>query len=278
MDRLLRGVPRCPGKADRPRRAGPGRADQPGGKPLREEIARGDDGPAAADLRRLVWEPLEQRLPAATQTVYLCPDDKLTSVPWAALPGRKAGTVLLDEYALATVPYGQLLLEQLRGGRAPADDRGLLMAVGGVAYSNKPVAASQETDLVASRDPAVQGKALSWRPLPGTDRELESVTALAGERTVARLDGAAASTAAVLAGLPQARWCIWPPTDSSPTRGSVRPSRSTNRPSSNVNRCLANGARWPAATPWCSPGSCWPGPTWPARKTPGAFPAATAES
>src|SRR5262249_22288590 len=42
---------------------------------------------AAAALAALVWQPLQQHLPAGLHTVYLAPDGDLTRLPWAALPG-----------------------------------------------------------------------------------------------------------------------------------------------------------------------------------------------
>src|SRR5262249_37754157 len=70
----------------------------------RQGIARGRDGTAAAELRRLLWEQLAPHLPAGPgSTLYLCPDGELSALPWAALPGRVPGTVLLEEHALARI-------------------------------------------------------------------------------------------------------------------------------------------------------------------------------
>ena len=133
-----------------------------------EDIASGRDGPAAEELRRLVWEPIEKQLPPGTKTAYLCPDDKLTSIPWAALPGRKAGTVLLEDYALAVVPNGQFLLAQLTSPPQPGDRQGELLAVGDVTYDSKPVDTAPRPEWLASRA-AVRGEMeLFWPPLPGS--------------------------------------------------------------------------------------------------------------
>jgi CHAT domain-containing protein/Tfp pilus assembly protein PilF len=138
-------------------------------------------------LRRLVWDKLAGHLPEGTATVYLCPDAGLTALPWAALPGAKAGTVLLEDYALAVVPHGQLLAEQLASqGRQPSE-AGTLLAVGGVAYG--PADAKG-----------------AWRALPGTERELEGVVALAGKRPVLVRRGKEATTGHVLHDLATARW------------------------------------------------------------------------
>ena len=171
-----------------------------------DDIAGRSDSSAAQELRRLIWEPIERQLPPGTKTVYLCPDDKLTSLPWAALPGRMVGTVLLEEYGLAIVPNGQFLLQQLTSTPQSADPLGQFLALGGVAYDSKPVEIAPRPEWLATRD-AVRGeKQLYWPPLPGTKQELETVVVLAGTRAVVKLEGASAGTTAVLTKLPEARW------------------------------------------------------------------------
>ena len=89
----------------------------------REAISEGKSSYDPAELRRLVWEPIERALPNGVKTVYLFPDDALTRLPWAALPGRRPGSVLLEDYELAVVPNGHVLLEQCTAPRS-TDDRG----------------------------------------------------------------------------------------------------------------------------------------------------------
>jgi CHAT domain-containing protein/tetratricopeptide (TPR) repeat protein len=145
---------------------------------------------AAARVRRLVWEPLAPHLPAGTQTVYLSPDEHLARLPFAALPGTRPGSVLLDDYALAVVPHGPFLLEQLLyPPRFPAGPEPVL-AVGGVGYNPPGSAASGR----------------GYQPLPGTAAELRQLQAVAGGRPVRPLSGADASAARLLAELPQARY------------------------------------------------------------------------
>jgi CHAT domain-containing protein/tetratricopeptide (TPR) repeat protein len=162
-----------------------------------------DDRPAAARFGRLVWEPLRRALPGGLRTLYLAPDGLLCQVPWAALPGGKEGGVLLEDLALAVVPHGQLLLEQLEAGAGRAG-AGLLLAVGGVRYDDSPAPAKVVAP--AARAPAAAAKGLRWPYLPGTERELERVLALAGERPQRRLGGPDATTSRLLAELPAARW------------------------------------------------------------------------
>ncbi len=85
----------------------------------REAIKGRQASPAAALLRRLVWEPLARHFAPETTTVVFALDGRLTAVPWAALPGDKPGTVLLEQYALATVPHAPFLLDRLNRADTP---------------------------------------------------------------------------------------------------------------------------------------------------------------
>jgi CHAT domain-containing protein/tetratricopeptide (TPR) repeat protein len=163
------------------------------------------DGATAASapvLGRLLWEPIEKALPPGTQTVYLCPDGNLARLPWVALPGGSPGGVLLDDYALAVVPSGQFLLEQLTAASS-TDDAGRLLAVGGVSYDAEPHHATAAAAALAMRSVAVGGGTMPWGPLSGSARE---VAELAGNRPRVELIGAEASTSCVLEELPNARW------------------------------------------------------------------------
>jgi CHAT domain-containing protein len=160
---------------------------------------------AAATLRRKVWEPLTQYLPADTQTVLLAPDSALTGLPWAALPGAAKGSVLLEDYALAVVPHGQFLLEQLRAEPAADKDSGLLLAVGEVRYDAEGKVV-EPGPIALARSPALDDQHGLWKPLAATGKELEEVLALAGKRQTLARRGAEACTAQLLLDLPQARW------------------------------------------------------------------------
>jgi CHAT domain-containing protein/tetratricopeptide (TPR) repeat protein len=82
-----------------------------------------------------LWPKLAQALVPGTHTLYLAPEGHLSRLPWAALPTGPQG-VLLESHRLAVVPHGPFLLEQLQphvpGPRSLADDRGRVLAVGGV--------------------------------------------------------------------------------------------------------------------------------------------------
>jgi CHAT domain-containing protein/Tfp pilus assembly protein PilF len=163
------------------------------------------DRQAAAALSALIWTPLRKHLPATTHTVWLNPDGQLAQVPWAALPGTKPNTILLEELAIAVVPHGPFLLQQLRNNPATPDVKATFLAVGGVAYNKAPTGTAPIRDLTL----APTDKLINWKALPGTAGEQKQIvdlahTTLKTEPVV--LDGAAAGIAQVSAELPKARF------------------------------------------------------------------------
>jgi CHAT domain-containing protein/tetratricopeptide (TPR) repeat protein len=196
-------------------RAGVSRVDLGPAKPIddavaawRQALLAGTDSPAAAELRRLVWEPIARQLPGDTRSVYLAPDGALCRLPWAALPGKAPGTVPLEDYALAVVPNGPALLEALqpRDRRPAAGDT--VLTVGGVAYDQVPQAVVAKADARGVEPPraAERGAGVSWGVLAATGPEAERVAALAAPRKVIAVSGPEASPARVQTELPKARW------------------------------------------------------------------------
>jgi CHAT domain-containing protein len=160
-------------------------------------------------LRQLVWEPVQQHLPQQVRTVYLAPDAVLTQLPWAALPGGHKDSVLLDDYALAVLPHGPFLLEQLsppppRSEKRPRPPEGLLL-VGGVRYDDQPAVGNQTAQRGAE---AVVGQKVNWGYLRGSDEErrlLEKLVARTGPKPTT-LAGTEASAERLRKELEQARY------------------------------------------------------------------------
>lgn len=163
-----------------------------------------------AKVRELVWAPVRKHLPAGTKVVYVCPDAELTKLPWAAIPGDKPGTILLEEFAIATVPHAPFLLDSLwPQDKRPNAPTGFL-AVGGVAFSEQPQ--SPKSALVATRGelPIDPKQKLEWADLPGAKAEAEQIVKRAAKHTLETrlLSGADATSDRVLAELPKAKYAL----------------------------------------------------------------------
>src|SRR5207248_8230272 len=67
-----------------------------------------DEMEPGSRLRELVWDKITPHLGDA-KTVLVSPDGPLTGLPFAALPGAKPGTFLIEDgYAFATIPVPRL--------------------------------------------------------------------------------------------------------------------------------------------------------------------------
>ncbi len=104
------------------------------------------------ELRRLVWEPVEGRLPANAREVIISPDAALNFAPFAAFPSGKGPGFLAQRYDLRFVATGRDLL------------------------SVPPKPASAARSLVVFADPA---SATPGRALPAAGSEGRAVAALA---------------------------------------------------------------------------------------------------
>jgi tetratricopeptide (TPR) repeat protein/CHAT domain-containing protein len=175
---------------------------QIGGKGVRPEPGV----PSRAVVRRLVWEKIEPYL-GDSETVILIPDGALNFVPWVGLPGRRPGTCLLEDYALAVADNGPELCRALATTSGGEDE---VVLVGGVFYDKPPVADVSGLALVSvkegrTREPAMN-KPLTWSYLPGTKAEVDSIARLMTGSSALVLDGARASEAAVKRRMPESRY------------------------------------------------------------------------
>lgn len=170
-------------------------------------IAQRPDETEAAAVGRLVWQPLRARLAKDISTIWLSPDAGLTQLPWAALPGARAGSVLLEDHLLVSVPHGPFLLEQLSAAKTKSKPSGSVLVLGGVDYDQKAAAVGEPPGtLLTLRGPALSDKQAAWAMLPGTEKEYERIVGLAEHSgsTVIHRDGQAASVPQLLADLPKA--------------------------------------------------------------------------
>src|SRR5262249_40328907 len=169
------------------------------GKPIPPELA--------AKVRDLAWAKVPKGIPGRVRVVYVSPGLALCRVPWAALPGDKPNTILLEASAIAVVPHGPFLLDKFwPQDRLPKRPSGVL-AVGGVAYDAEPPPPGPP--VVNRGDPLLKpGQKPKWAALPGAAAEAKGVTDAATKQKLATrtLDGDQATRSAVLAALPNARY------------------------------------------------------------------------
>jgi CHAT domain-containing protein/tetratricopeptide (TPR) repeat protein len=133
----------------------------------RPGLAAGEGVDEAAALRKLLWAPLAGHIRGA-RLVLISPDGAAARLPWAALPGARPGSYLLEETALAVLPAPQLLGVTLEPRPADAGDG--LLVVGDVDYAAAAGAAS-----TATRSAARSGGAATWPALASTAAEVAAV-------------------------------------------------------------------------------------------------------
>jgi len=74
---------------------------------------------AAGTLGRLVWEPLRPHLEGA-RTVLVAPNGALVRFPFAALPGNRPGSYLVEDLAIGYVVSGRQATQALAAASGPA--------------------------------------------------------------------------------------------------------------------------------------------------------------
>jgi CHAT domain-containing protein/Tfp pilus assembly protein PilF len=126
--------------------------------------APADKTDPGAELRRLLWQPLEKNLDGV-HTVLVSPDGALARFPLAALPGTKPGTYLIEELLVAVVPVPQLLPELLTRSR-PQET---------VAASSLLLVGDVDFGAAATTGAARGAGRLHFAPLPATAREMDAV-------------------------------------------------------------------------------------------------------
>jgi len=174
----------------------------------REAINLGKDIPPEmpAKVRELVWTKVRQELPDKVKAVYVSPDLALCRIPWAALPGDKPKTILLEDYAVAVLPHAMYLLDKL-WPQDPLPNRPAgVFVVGGAAY-NADLPVSDPLALKRG-EPLIKPAQKSWPDLPWAVAEAKGVAGAAAKKKLPSqmLGGKEATTSAVLAALPKARY------------------------------------------------------------------------
>lgn len=143
----------------------------------------------SAQVREQIWSPIESLL-AGRKTIVVVPDGAFTRLPWAALPGSRVNTALLEEgYGFVVLSSSQRLLELLEDTPAPLNE-GPLLLVGGVDYG-------KQSGGVGS---------LGWSVLPNSLDEAKAISAIWPDpQAVQLLTGSQAGKPEVLSRLLECR-------------------------------------------------------------------------
>ncbi len=174
----------------------------------RRELARpGSAGNGGADVRGLLWQPLESHLGDA-RVVLISPSGALARLPFAALPGREPGRYLIEERALAIVPVPEMLPDLVAA--RPADQRlPSVLVVSAVDFDAVPITTGFRPKTVAT-PPVRAESAVKWPALPGTGAEADGLTkafrAYHPDGTVVDLRASQASDEAIRREAPQRRY------------------------------------------------------------------------
>ncbi len=163
----------------------------------REAVLEGRDGGLGTRLRQAIWDPVSRLFPDGIESIYIAPDGALSLIPWNALPLSNKQQFLIERYTIATVPYGQFLLDALVRTPHSAPKFEQVLAVGDLDYGVRP----------ENCDTSTMGlKQMTWRPLRGSGRELDELAAIVGRPHCVRLTGSDATIAKVVELLPTCRW------------------------------------------------------------------------
>jgi CHAT domain-containing protein len=139
---------------------------------------------SGTQLRRAIWDPVFSHVAGAT-TLFVVPDDALSLVPFAALPGKR------EEFVLEEAPVIHYLTAErdlLRVEEEPGEIAHSLLAVGGPAFDDASTLAARQIG-EGEADPAVPAlraapshcdsfQSLQFTPLAGAVREVEDVARL----------------------------------------------------------------------------------------------------
>jgi CHAT domain-containing protein len=133
---------------------------------LRERNAGARDA-AAFELGRRVWEPLKPHLGDA-RTVLVAPDGGLSAFPFAALPGGKTGTYLIEDLALGYVASGRQAVAVLTSPQGPVGSG--LLAAGDIDFQADPGQAGPSDRPTTAPAPVLVQRG-GFAPLPATGPE-----------------------------------------------------------------------------------------------------------
>ena len=131
---------------------------------------------AGRNVADLLWKPLEPLLDEP-DLVIICPDGPLIEVPFSALPGKKPGTYLLEDLAIASIPTLQIL-PRIVATNGTEETPSSALLVGDINFS------ATNVESAPGDSKALSDRAAGFRftQLPGTTAEIEEISKLFNEQ------------------------------------------------------------------------------------------------
>ncbi len=132
---------------------------------------------AGTSLHALLFGPLAKHLGDDVRRLYVCPDAVLATVPLAALPGKKPGSILAEDYRLVLVTMAQHVVPTRQ---KQAQGKGALL-IGGVDYEQATEKTSGKAPATARGRRSPRGS--KFMALDETTVEVEAIRGRLGEGT-----------------------------------------------------------------------------------------------
>ena len=157
----------------------------------RKEVESGAGVECGWRLSRLLWHPIQKRLPKETRRLFIAPAGKMALVSWAALPDSRPDVPILARFELSYLPYPGYLLE--RRADSEVDQRpSQFLAIGNLVYGR-----GQGVELAEIRRGDFRASLGGMAPLPGTQRELDAIAQYWSRGTIQYLTGEEATVSRV---------------------------------------------------------------------------------
>lgn len=127
---------------------------------------------AGSELRRQLWDPLSRHLEGIS-TVLVSPDGELGKLPFAAIPGAKPDTYLVDDYVVSVTPV-PLWLAEISEVRV-AKTLPSLLVVGDVDYAGSPGKGESQERIASSVRLTWREAGFRFAELPQTFTEISTI-------------------------------------------------------------------------------------------------------
>ena len=140
---------------------------------------------AGLEIRKQIWDPLVKHV-SDLETILISTDGSLGKLPFAALPGKKEDTYLIEDHRIALIPVPKLLPELVRSIKKKEAKLKLLL-LGDVDYDanlqDQKLTEKNELTLNAPVVVRREFRKFNFSQLPGAAVEVDAIGGLYGRLT-----------------------------------------------------------------------------------------------